>query len=75
MRIVIALLIAACLQAPALAGGAGWAFSLRDTPAGPLCVAATEQNGVTVGFYGVPLGPTYAFVKGVNLPHLAGRRL
>lgn len=71
MRIVIALFIAAFLQAPALAGGAGWAFSLRDTPAGPLCVAATEQNGVTVGFYGAPLGPTYAFVKGVNLPRNA----
>lgn len=71
MRVLIALLIAAVLQVPALAGGGGWVFSIRDTPVGPLCVAATEQNGVSIGFYGVPLGPTYGFVKGVNLPRNA----
>nr|WP_295892738.1 hypothetical protein [uncultured Devosia sp.] len=71
MRVLLALLITAILQVPAWAGGGGWAFSIRDTAVGPLCVAATEQNGVTVGFYGVPLGPTYAFVKGVNLPRNA----
>lgn len=71
MRILIALLITAILQVPALAGGVGWGFSMRDTPVGPLCVAATQQNGVTIGFYGVPLGPTYAFVRGVNLPRNA----
>jgi hypothetical protein len=71
MRALIVLLITAVLQVPALAGGGGWTFSTRDTPVGPLCVAATEQNGVTIGFYGVPLGPTYAFVKGVNLPRNA----
>lgn len=71
MRVLIALLLTVILQAPALANGAGWGFSTRDTPAGPLCVAATEQNGVTIGFYGTPLGPTYAFVKGVGLPRNA----
>ena len=71
MRLLIALLISAILQVPALAGGGGWAFSIQDTPAGPLCVAATQQNGVSLGFYGVPFGPTYAFVKGVNLPRNA----
>lgn len=71
MRVLIAVLIAVVLQVPAMAGGGGWAFSVRDTPAGPLCVAATEQNGVSIGFYGVPLGPTYAFVRGVNLPRNA----
>lgn len=71
MRVLLALLITAILQLPALAGGGGWTFSIQDTPVGPLCVAATEQNGVTVGFYGVPLGPTYAFVRGVNLPRNA----
>lgn len=71
MRMLLALLITAILQVPAWAGGGGWAFSIRETPVGPLCVAATEQNGVTVGFYGVPLGPTFAFVRGVNLPRNA----
>lgn len=68
MRALIALLITAFLQAPALAGGSGWAFAVQDSPVGPLCVASTRQNGLTLGFYGVPSGPTYAFVRGVNLP-------
>lgn len=71
MRILFALLITLLLQAPALAGGTGWSFSIRDTAVGPLCVAATQQNGVVIGFYGVPLGPTYAFVRGVGLPRNA----
>lgn len=69
MRTLIALVMTVMLQVPAWAGG--WSFSIRDTPVGPLCVAATSQNGVSLGFYGVPLGPTYAFVKGVNLPRNA----
>ena len=71
MRVLLAVLMMALLQVPAWAGGGGWSFSIRDTPVGPLCVASTQQNGVSVGFYGVPLGPTYAFVKGVNLPRNA----
>lgn len=71
MRVLIALMVSMILQVPAWAGGGGWSFSIQDTPVGPLCVAATEQNAVSVGFYGVPLGPTYAFVKGVNLPRNA----
>lgn len=71
MRVLLALLMMVLLQVPAWAGGGGWTFSIRETPVGPLCVAATQQNGVSVGFYGVPMGPTYAFVKGVNLPRNA----
>jgi hypothetical protein len=71
MRALIVLFVTIILQVPALAGGGGWTFSVRDTPVGPLCVAATEQNGVAIGFYGAPLGPTYAFVGGVNLPRNA----
>jgi hypothetical protein len=71
MRILIALLVALSLQVPAWAGGSGWAFSTRLSSAGPLCVASVEQNGVTTGFYGLPFGPTNAFVSGVGLPRNA----
>jgi len=68
MRVLLALLVIIFLHAPALAGGTGWAFSTRLSSAGPLCVASVEQNGVATGFYGLVFGPTYAFVRGVNLP-------
>lgn len=71
MRVLFALLVTVFLHAPALAGGTGWAFSTRLSSAGPLCVASIEQNGVTTGFYSLPFGPTYAFVRGVNLPRNA----
>ena len=71
MRILVALLLFTLFQAPALAGERGWAFSTRLSGAGPLCVASVEQGGVTAGFYALPLGPTYAFIKGVSLPRNA----
>lgn len=71
MRVLIALLVTLLLQTPATAGGSGWTFSTALSSAGPLCVASVAQNGVTTGFYGLPHGPTYAFVKGVNLPRNA----
>lgn len=71
MRILLALLIIGFLHAPAFAAEPAWAFSTRLSSAGPLCVASVEQHGVTTGFYGLPLGPTYGFVRGVNLPRNA----
>jgi hypothetical protein len=71
MRALFALLVTLLLQTSAWAGGSGWSFSTRLSSAGPLCVASVEQNGVTTGFYGLPFGPTYAFVRGVNLPRNA----
>ena len=71
MRLLFALLVTLLLQTPAWAGGSGWTFSTRPSSAGPLCVASVAQNGVTIGFYGLPFGPTYAFVRGVNLPRNA----
>lgn len=68
MRVLFVLLVTLLLQTPAWAGGSGWTFSTRLSSAGPLCVASIVQNGVTTGFYGLPFGPTYAFVRGVNLP-------
>lgn len=71
MRILMALLITLSLLVPAQAGEARWSFSTRLSSQGPLCVASIERNGVTAGFYGLPFGPTNAFVSGVGLPRNA----
>lgn len=68
MRVLITLLFVAILQAPASAGEWGWRFSVRQSIHGPVCFASVQQHGVTLGFYGVPYGETFAFVKGVGLP-------